>query len=173
MDNLNFNLKDFCQNEEIICFEQIKKPNLRYWQIIVCIVLALAVLTVDGFIMGAEIMSNLINNSKATKIWLYVLGCVLHLTPIIFWSYFLMKNYYLEKDSYLLVTNKKIGVISNLKTVHCKFVFFDKIKTIGQLNGNLVIFDGEEKVVFKGVVFSEEIFNKIVSILESYQKVGQ
>ena len=54
-----------------------------------------------------------------------------------------------------------------------KLKIVDKIKTIGQLNGNLVIFDGEEKVVFKGVVFSEEIFNKIVSLLESYQKVGQ
>ncbi len=161
MDNKNFDINNFTQNEKVLYFQPNVKPKIPYFQIGLIFIIALAIVVADGFLVGAEIMSNIIDNSRPSKILIYILAVICHVIPIVFWVFYLYKNYLRNKDSYYLITDKKIGQISNQESYDCRFIYYDKIKEVTLINNNLTVYLRDEKITFYGLAISVDMLKEI------------
>lgn len=151
--------------ENVIYCDKPTKNNYPIAEICVFAIATAIIVVLDGFLAGSSFVKSLIEKTGISTALIFIFSLLLHFIPLGAWLFYLNGKIYFGKNSYILVTDKKVCLISCGKTFTQTGVEYDEVTDFSVVNDKLVFLTDDGKFAVSGINDAESVAEKIREIL--------
>ncbi len=158
----NFNIEEFCAGESVLACENKKSVTRIYIEMGILIVVSLISLVCDGFLIGSEVMSGIINGSKLSLAFIFVLAFIIHVIPEAVWAFSIMKRLEKKNNCFILTEDRALEINYTNTSIQTREVMLDNVYKFSYKSGVVKFYIGEDVEAFYGFTLSKECVDFLV-----------
>lgn len=147
---MNFNIEEFCAGENLLACENKKSVTRIYVEMGILIAVSLISLVCDGFLIGSEVMSGIINGSKLSLALIFVLAFIIHVIPEGVWAFSIMKRLERKNNCFILTEDRALEINYTNTSIQTREVMLDSVYKFSYRKGVIKFYISEDVEVFCG-----------------------